>query len=468
MNTEQISKLIANGSPMQAIFRDLLDEYSFENNLMKVMHEEYKGDVPIKSREFAYNQGEKVDRQLPHDFRGYIVDTLTGYLFGNPIKYQVDDHVYEIAGYGEEQAKALKDIANEHFNMFYKKNSLDDLDSETGKYASICGTAARLLYVREGSGDVRIMNVPPWECIFIYDASLDEVQYAMRYYDMKNEDGKLITHIEWYDSTYVTEYEDDGEGTYVVVKEEQPHLFDGVPLIEFPNNEERQGDFVKVRDLIDAYDTVVSDVQSELEEQRLAYMVFMGAMVDEETIEKAKQTGAFNVPEGGAVQYLVKNLNDMAIENQKRNLKESIHKFSKTVDMSDENFSGASQSGESRKWKLLAMENRTITKERKFSKSLRSQFELLYSVWDTKSTPIPNGSIYWTFDRNLPIELSSEADILVKLKGVVSESTRLGLASFIDDVDWEKNEMENDSMGSYSLMMEPFTEEPEEPEEGEA
>ena len=141
------------------------------------------------------------------------------------------------------------------------------------------------------------------------------------------------------------------------------------------------------------------------------------------------------------VYYLVKNLSDNVIENQKTTLRENIHKFSKTVDMSDEKFSGASQSGESRKWKLLAMENLATIKERKFSRSLRIQFKLIEDIWQERREPVLDSTVVWKFSRNLPIEITQEAQVLAMLNGHISHRTRLNLASFIEDADTEINQM---------------------------
>jgi len=245
-------------------------------------------------------------------------------------------------------------------------------------------------------------------------------------------------------------------------------MFNGVPLIEFPNNAERMGDFEKVRELIDSYDILLSDTQSELEEQRLAYLVFSGAQIDRATMEEAKKTGAFSLPDPqDTVTYLVKNLSDTVIQNHKATLRENIHKFSKTVDMSDEKFSGASQSGESRKWKLLAMENLAVIKERKFSKSVRNMFRMIEEVWIDKLDPIIPASIMWNLTRNLPIELTQEATLLTMLNGVISNKTRLGLASFIDDAESEITLMQEDMdlVPSRPLVDEEVEEKENEPQE---
>ena len=118
-------------------------------------------------------------------------------------------------------------------------------------------------------------------------------------------------------------------------------MFDYVPVILFQNNNEEKGDFEKVEALIDAYDKNRSDSVNEVETFANAYMKFKGTSIDKEVIDNAKQTGAFEVPEEGDVDFITKNINDTFVENNRKNLNEDIHKFSASVDMVDEKFSGA-------------------------------------------------------------------------------------------------------------------------------
>lgn len=443
MNVQNIVWELQKETPTNQILTDIIQDHAVKRNWMKKLYEEYKGNVPVKHREYEYNENEKIDKKLANDYRGYIVDTLTGYTFGTPVSYTIDKDQYESEDIYNQLSSKLK--------MFIRSNSLADVDAETAKKASICGYGARLLYINK-DGQERIMNVDPWECVFIDDPSTDEPDYALRYYSLeyKNDKGQLeqSIHAEWYDREYIEEFEQINGVFFPVEGSKKKHMFNGVPLIEFPNNEERIGDFEKVRELIDGYDCLVSDTQSELEEQRLAYMVFTGAQIDGKTMQEARKTGAFSLPDpSDSVSYLVKNLNDTVIENHKATLRENIHKFSKTVDMSDEKFSGASQSGESRKWKLLAMENLAVIKERKFTKSARVQFRMIEDVWITKLEPILPDTITWNLVRNLPIELTQEATVLSMLNGVISNKTRLSLASFIDDPESEITQMEEDRQG---------------------
>src|SRR5699024_11995724 len=63
------------------------------------------------------------------------------------------------------------------------------------------------------------------------------------------------------------------------------------------------------------------------------------------------------------------------------------------------------------------------------------------------------------FSRNLPVNVAEEADENVKLKGLISERTRLGRLSFVNDVDYELDEMAQDALNDGFLEPEPSIQE---------
>ena len=450
-----------NGEITSQIIKDLIDSHRQRHIKMKHMYDEYKGNVDIKKREFA--DVTKINRKSFNDFRGDIVDSSAGYLFGKPITYQID---------GTEYSDSEYDFLKNQLEKFNLINNAEDLDSQTGKMAIICGYASRLLYI-DKNGRERVCNIPPWETIFIQDGSVGEIQYALRYYSFsvmdKKGNKKDYTKIEWYDDKNITYYIGDGNTFELdTITEETSvvsHMFDYVPLIKFVNNDEELGDFEKAEENIDNYDRLLSDAQNEIEEFRLAYMIFEGVEIDEETIQLARQTGAFNIPDGSKVSFLTKQMAGEFIEAHKKTLNDNIYKFTKTVDMSDEKFSGGQQSGESRKWKLLSMENKCVVKERKFVTGLRTQFKVLASAWAKKNINLDYIDIFFQFTRNIPVELQLEADTNSKLWGTISDKTRLSLLSFVDDPDYEKEQMEEERGINLDSITLPETQE-EEVEQG--
>lgn len=451
MNSKDVVKMIENyGNEINhRIIMDLIDEHRPVRDRMIRDYNEYAGDVPIHKR--VFDNPNKLNNKLNNDFRGEIIDGITGYMFGKPITWKIDDTAYS-DGDKERIEKAIKD--------FRKRNNVEDLDSITGEFASICGYAARLCWI-DGEGLERIMNLHPWEVIFVEDVTIQDVVYALIYYTVTEKTGNTTrerTVVEWYDKTNVTYFVTDNNGKFVpdnsgLFGKSGPHLFNFVPVIRFNNNNLQSSDFEKVRSLIDAYDRTLSDVQNEIEEFRLAYLLIFGAEITPETLKLLRQTGALGLAEGEDARFLTKQADANFIELHKKTLSENIYKFSKSVDMSDEQFSGASQSGESRKWKLLGLEFRAITKERKFKAGLDQMMRVICSAWQKKQVPLQYEDIEFVFTRSLPVDMLYLGDVVQKLKGIVSDETLLGMLPFITDVvrELELIEQENSAYGTGML-----------------
>jgi len=118
-------------------------------------------------------------------------------------------------------------------------------------------------------------------------------------------------------------------------------------------------------------------------------------------------------------------------------------RFSKSVNFTDEQFAG-NLSGVAIRFKLMALESKSVTTERKYSAALRRQFKVLASAWRKKGILLDYENVWFQFKRNVPINLLDEAQTTAALRGHVSERTRLGLLSFVDDVEWEIEQMEQE------------------------
>jgi len=444
-----LAKLQANNGQINGtLIKELIDDHkSIAYDLMGKYNAYRAEELDIFNRTFE--DANKINNKINNDYRGTIVLQGIGYLFGNPITYQVDKNKYNEVEYNAYTDK---------LSNFRIMNSIEDLDMETGKLAAVCGYGARLLYINT-DGEPVLINYYPWECIFLEDSKGNPL-YALRYYTTYDVNSNRKIKVEWYDNKYVHYFIGDGVDFGLDLNEgknPQPHLFSEVPLVKFQNNDEEKGDFDRVEALIDAYDRTTSDSQNELEEFRQAYMCFIGADIDAATIKAARQTGAFSLPEGCDAKFLTKDINTDFYKEQKNTLNDNIYKFSQTVDMSDEKFSGSAQTGESRKWKLIALENKVVIKQNKFTKALRRQFKLLCDVWKTKENIRLNYlDIFFQYHRNLPIDLQYLSEVAKNFKGIISDQTLLSNLSFIDDVDYElqriKEEKEESLSDDYSNL----------------
>lgn len=412
-------------------------------NQKKALYDRYTVDnVPILNRPVL--DGTKVNNKINNDFAGEIVDQKIGYVLGSAIKYSLDKNSYEDEDlYKEHQGKV---------NRFIVSNSMNDKDIELGKLTSICGLAGREVYI-DKEGNEKVANIPAWEMIFLTDSD-GRTLYALRLHEelRKVGDELLLTLcVDFYDDekiTFFVEQESDQGIKYVIDNEQDvnplPHVFGSTPIIKIVNNEEEMGDFERVINLIDGYDRTMSDVNSEIEQFRMAYMYFKGVKVSKETIESAKTAGGFEIPADGDIGFITKQMSDTYVENHLKHLEENINRFAKHVNMSDPNFGGG-DSSLANKYKLSALEMKSMMLEVKMKSALLKQFKILTSAWSKKGVEIDYLNIFFSFSRNLPVNVLEEADENIKLKGLVSERTRLSRLSFVDDVDYELEQMLEDN-----------------------
>lgn len=438
IDSNMIKMLVDDFMPIASHKKSLYDRYTVKN-------------VPIQSREMP--DGTKVNNKLNNDFAGEIIDTKIGYVLGNPIKYTLDRNYYE-DGFEEQYKQHQGQI-----NKFIIRNQINDKDIELGKLVSICGVAGREVYI-DKDGNEKIANLNPWETIFLTDSD-DKVLYALRLHsELREVNGKLEEYlcVDFYDDekiTYFIENKSNDGDAYKLDDEHDvnpvPHVFNITPIVKVVNNNEEMGDFERVLSLIDGYDKTMSDVNSEIEQFRLAYMKFVGVEVTEELIEQAKSAGGFQVPENGDVGFITKHINDAVVEHHLNRLEENINRFAKHVNMSDPDFGGG-DSSLANKYKINAMETKAKLLEVKMKSALLRQFEILSNAWAKKGIVIDYLNLYFDFTRNLPVNILEEADETIKLKGLVSERTRLSRLSFVDDIDYEIEQMQKDRERDSSFL----------------
>ena len=450
--TRDIINAIAtdNREILSKMLHDLIKEHEAkEGHRTRKLYQRYKQTpegVPVYEKDFA--NYEKVHKKLPNDFYGDIVDLKTGYM-GNEIVIEIDKRTI-----GEGQAEA----ENEFLQDFAQENNSGDLNSELIKMASATGKMYRLLFVSGEDGEASIMNYEPWETVVYRDASLKEPTIGMRYFAMREYDidtaagkDKVNTkeryRVEWYDETTVTYYREDKDGFFELDLSmpatgkfmhtgQQPHFFDGVPIIEFMNNEESQAEPEKAIELIDAYNDIISDAVNEVEQLRMAYLWARGAgmQLDEELEEQLNQTGIWTLPSDGEIGFVGKDLGGASefVQAVLAEIRRNIYSFSKSIDLSNDKGGDMRVIG----WQvaLLRLEMSASVTERKFRKGYNRQFKLLTDFWKQfGKIVIDPKSLSYTFTRKFPKDIDMEIDTLVKAMEVLPTETAYGLMSFIED-----------------------------------
>ncbi|WP_456095511.1 phage portal protein [Peptostreptococcus sp.] len=371
------------------------------------------------------------NNKIVNPYPKYITDMLVGYFVGQPISYT-----------SKEEDGLLEDLQD-----IFDYSDEQEENLELAKICSIKGKAYELLY-RDEDARIRFNEFGPDQMFVIYDMTISpSIKFAIRYYDV-GEGNDKITYAEVYDKEVCTLYK--GKDSDLSLEQITPHTFKDVPVVEYVNNKEEQGDFEQVITLIDAYNKAQSNTLNDMDQFTDAYLILvnMGG-TDSGRIEDLKRDRVMLLDEDGDAKWLIKEINDAWVENYKDRVRRDIHKFSYTPDMQDESF-GNNLSGVSIRYKILAMEQIRSNKERKFKKGLQRRIELICNSLSLEKNIDLFTNINFKFANTLPQNIYELSQTIKNLSPYLSSETLLNQLPFVENAkeELEKKKAEDEEMTS--------------------
>jgi SPP1 family phage portal protein len=429
-------KLDKNVVITKELIQDLIKEHTAERSRILKMKNYYNGiNEAIKNR--RYEDTNKPSNRLYSGYASYITDNFVGYMLGQPISYKSDN------------TKLLEEL-----NLHFLYNDEIDNNTTLAQEQSICGYAYELLYTDEDS-NVRFKALDTEDVIVVYENTLEEKElFVIRYIVSDENKGMVYLYTKEEIKAYSIE---NGELGTEIEEESQVNVFFDIPICTYENNRQRIGDFEKVLSLIDAYDFTNSDTANDFEYFTNALLVISGVTMNETDEQDRplnfKDNRVINfIDTNSKAEYLIKDINDTALENYKNRLNLDIHKFSNVIDISDKNF-GNNLSGIAMKYKLLGMENIASIKESKFRKGLMKRIELLTHFLNLASTSdYLYTEITPVFTRNIPSNDVETVEMIKQLYGMISDKTLLSQLPFIEDVQQELNFIEEQRKSSLDYQ----------------
>ena len=396
------------------VLNDVIDYNEKYKKRFAMLENYYLGQHSILER----NKEERLsNNKVVVNHAKYITDTNVGYLLGNPVDYQPAE------GYDIEP---LLDA--------YKKQTINDLDSEIAKDVSIFGMQYEYVYANENA-EPRSCEVDNKNTIIVYDDTVEHNKlFGLIYRPIYEGNTFKYWEIIYVDKSVKRTYKSYSKRLQQVGKEE-PHAFGDVPIICYKNNPEVMGDFEPVISLIDAYNLLQSDRVNDKEQLVDAILCLYGVDFDTEQADMLRESRMLaNIPTDGKVEYLVKTLQEGDVDVLRQNLEADIHKISMVPNMSDQNFVGNS-SGVAIRYKLLAFEQNIKNKERYMEKGLMERFKLYNHFLATKSkmAEVPVEEVDTVFKRNLPSNDFEISQMINNLADYVDAETLISQLSFIKD-----------------------------------
>ncbi|WP_424236340.1 phage portal protein [Bhargavaea ginsengi] len=426
-NLEDLAEMLQHHEESQRPRLDILDDY-------------YEGQNTSIAQGRRRKETHLADHRPTHAFAEYVSQFIQGYMVGVPI-----------------QVQHTEDAANEIIRDLNEQNDADAHNAELILDLSVYGRAYELLFRRQDDV-VRFVRLDPLQTFVIYDDTVERkpiagVRYFRRGYK-QDQDERYQVEVYTDQNTHYFEASDMQSRNLMSVRDE-PHYFDGVPVIEYENNRFRQGDYEKVLSLIDLYDAAEADTANYMTDLNDAMLKIKGNVeLSAEEARKMKESNilflktemAADGKEGSAdADYIYKQYDVSGVEAYKNRIADDIHKFTNTPNMNDENFAG-NASGVAMVYKLFGLEQKRVTKERLFKRSMKERYRLVNNLLSTgREGSFDVDELDIVFTPNLPKNLKDELETFAKLGGQLSNRTKLELLSFIDDPSEEEERLEEET-----------------------
>lgn len=452
----------------EELIKIYIDEFeaSPERRLMIKGERYYRADNDILNRSMIRFENEqpvpdetKTNHKLSHAFMHQLVEDKVNYLLTKPYTLECEDKKY------------LSTVDGVLGKRFQKKLS------QLGVECSNKGISWLYPYINS-KGEFKVMRIPAEQIIPIWiDNDHEELEAIIRHYMIEIYEGKekkYITKVEYHTPDGVEYYLkdtngqiildaemylDQGEGEDILIPHfvvgNTPGSWERVPFIPFKNNDFELPDLQFVKTLVDDYDLTRSDVSNLLAEIKdiiYALRGYGGESLSDFMRDLAYYK-AMKLDDDGGVDKIEHTINIDAAEKHYQQLKKDIYDFGQGVDKNSDKL-GNSPSGIALKFIYSGLDLKCNAMEDSFKWAFE---QLLYFVNKylevTKTGSTSDKEISMIFNRDIAI---NETDAITNCKnsvGVISKKTIVSNHPWVNDVDEELNQIEDDNKAAEDDML---------------
>lgn len=422
-----------------AIDRELAGDINNPNfELINHCVEKHQKEIPRLQMLFDYYEGNphkmgETPKDKPHDRdeiyvnnAKYVTDMMTGFTVGAPISYTAAE------------GKNIDAVVAALEKMRIRKH-----DKELEKGLSVFGHGYELHYLSIVPGTTndtipKVAWIDPRGIFLVVDDTVERTPlFAVRYREKEDLEGKKYWEFNVYTEKWVITYVSESKTlihTGIIKKDAKAHYFGAVPVVEFRNNEEKQGDFEQQLSQIDGYNLLQTDRIKDKENFVKAIMILYGFSLPEKEPEKVNGSIAVEAPskeDGASAEYITNTFQESEVQTLADSLLDDFHKTTYVPNLNDENFAGT-QSGEAMKYKLFGLLLVLSIKIGYLEDGIIQRLKLVENILNVQGKNVDTEGTVIRFKPNLPINRS---DIIAQIRDSQEFIPLLISLGWLDDID---------------------------------
>lgn len=208
-----------------------------------------------------------------------IVRFKNGQTYGEPVQF--------VSLRNDEKINEAVDRLNDYFRAAGKE--LKDINS--GEWTSAVGTGFKAIQRRNGDIPFGIVTPTPMNTWIVYSQYTEEPLVAFQ--ELKDEEGRF--YYLGFTDTHEYRIQNSQLMPYPDSMTQRLHAYGGIPIVEYPNNQDRVSDIELVITMLDAINNMQSNRSEAIEQFVQSWVKFVNCDIDEETFQKMKMMGALVV-----------------------------------------------------------------------------------------------------------------------------------------------------------------------------
>lgn len=428
-----------------AIDRELagdIDNPSFD--VINFCMDEHQKEVPRLQMLFDYYEGKphkinEILRDMPQDRdeifvnnAKYVTDMMIGFTVGSPISYTAA------------KDKNIDPIIEALDAMRIKKH-----DKELEKGLSTMGIGLELHYlaVKPGTEAAKVPEtmpkiawIDPRGMFLVVDDTVERTKlFAVRMVKKRDLKRQTFWNIIVYTSkgtiTYISKTKRLSTSSLMEKPKFKAHYYNEVPVVEFRNNEEKQGDYEQNLSQIDGYNVLQTDRIQDKKNFVKAIMILYGFTLPEDKPVEVNGSIMLEAPaksEGAVAEYVTNTFTESEVQTLADSMLADFHKTTYVPNLNDEQFAG-NISGEAMKYKLFGLLLILSIKIGYLEDGIIQRLRLLQNILNVKGNNVDAEGAVIKFKPNLPMNRSDIIKQIADSQEFIPLLISLGWLEDIDD-----------------------------------